>query len=219
MTNTKASRMPRRTWASGRGALVLIALLLMTSGVLRIGTGYGAAIALEVKETAERLLEVQRSQTESLEDSVDITPELLALLEETKAREAAVAKREADLDARAQTLALVEASIAEDLSRLEQAEADLRATMAAADQAAETDIGRLTAVYENMKPDQASALFQLMEPSFAAGFLGRMRPDSAAAIMAGLTPELAYTISVVLAGRNADVPREPVPTAEPSLDE
>ena len=50
-----------------------------------------------------------------------------------------------------------------------------------------------------------------MEPSFAAGFLGRMRADVAAAILAGLEPDLAYSISVELAGRNADVPREEIP--------
>ncbi|MGR3514765.1 MAG: MotE family protein [Paracoccaceae bacterium] len=205
--------MPRRTWASGRGALVLIALLLVSSGMLRLGLGSGAAIALEVKETAERLLDRPSRDEGEIEGEVDITPELLALLAETQTREMAVTQKEAELDAREQTLALVEASIEEDLARLEMAEEKLRATMATADQAAETDIGRLTAVYENMKPDQASALFQLMEPSFAAGFLGRMRPDAAAAILAGLTPDLAYTISVVLAGRNADVPREPVPPA------
>ena len=113
----------------------------------------------------------------------------------------------AELDAREQTLALVEASIAEDLQRLEQAEAELRATMAAADQAAENDIGRLTAVYENMKPKDASALFQAMEPAFAAGFLGRMRPEAAAKILAGLEPQAAYTISAILAGRNARAPK------------
>jgi flagellar motility protein MotE (MotC chaperone) len=47
-----------------------------------------------------------------------------------------------------------------------------------------------------------------MDPVFAAGFLGRMRSDAAAAILAGLPPELAYSISVVLAGRNASVPTE-----------
>jgi flagellar motility protein MotE (MotC chaperone) len=35
-----------------------------------------------------------------------------------------------------------------------------------------------------------------------------MRPDAAAGIMAGLQPQTAYTISVVLAGRNAKVPTE-----------
>lgn len=211
MTRDKKSRMPRRTWASGRGALTAIALILIASGALRLGAGSGAAIALEVKEQAERLMGAAGAREAETDGVVDIAPDLLALLEQTQAREARVTAREAELTARAQTLALVEASIAEDLQKLEEAEARLRATMAAADQAAENDIGRLTSVYENMKPDQASALFQLMEPSFAAGFLGRMRPDAAAAIMAGLSPDLAYTISVVLAGRNADVPREPVP--------
>ena len=100
--------------------------------------------------------------------------------------------------------------MAEDLARLETAEAELRATISVANAAAETDIARLTSVYENMKAENAAPLFQQMEPSFAAGFLGRMRPDAAAAILATLDPELAYTISVVLAGRNADVPVEPL---------
>lgn len=211
MNSRAARRMPRRHWSAGRGALTVIALLLIASGLVRVGTGSGAAIALEVKARAEKMLSSDSEGGEASDAIADIAPELLALLEETEAREAAVALREQELDARAQALALVEASITEDLSRLEAAEAELRATMAAADAAAETDIARLTSVYENMKPDQASALFELMEPSFAAGFLGRMRPDAAAAIMAGLSPDLAYTISVVLAGRNAEVPRESVP--------
>ena len=206
------SRMPQRSWASGRGALTVIAFLLIASGVVRFGIGPGAAIALEMRDQAAELLngEVAEDMAKS-PDATDITPELLKLLEEAKKKEQALLEREAALDARIQTLNLVEAAVQEDLARLERAEADLRATMALADEAAENDIIRLTAVYENMKPDQAAALFQLMEPSFAAGFLGRMRSDSAAAILAGLEPDLAYSISVVLAGRNADVPREPVP--------
>ena len=198
-------RMPKRSWASGRGALTVVALVLIASALFRI-SGSGAAIALELKE------QLQSETHEEAEVEVkDLTPDLIALLAETKEREARVAEREAKLEARIQALALIESAVAEDLKRLEQAEAELRATMARADKAAETDIGQLTAVYENMKPEQAAALFERMEPSFAAGFLGRMRSDSAAAILAGLEPDLAYSISVVLAGRNADVPREPVP--------
>ena len=62
-------------------------------------------------------------------------------------------------------------------------------------------------IHENMKPKDAAALFEEMAPEFAAGFLGRMRPDAAGAVMAGLDPKTAYTISVLLAGRNADVPK------------
>ncbi|MEO0922550.1 MAG: hypothetical protein AAFY09_07230 [Pseudomonadota bacterium] len=203
--NVKA-KMPRRSWTSGRGALGVIALLLIASGIIRLSTGAGSAIALEIKEQAE-----QQMAKASEPDIVDIAPDLVALLEKAQTRQRKLDQREAELETRMQALALIEGAVAEDLERLEDAEAKLRATMASADEAAETDIGRLTAVYENMKPAEAAALFQLMEPSFAAGFLGRMRADAAAAILAGLKPDLAYSISVVLAGRNANVPREPVP--------
>ncbi|KIN65935.1 hypothetical protein Z945_982 [Sulfitobacter noctilucae] len=90
---------------------------------------------------------------------------------------------------------------------LEEAEANLRRTLSLTDGAAEDDLARLTAVYENMKPKDAAALFATMEPDFAAGFLGRMRPDYAAAVMTGLPPDVAYSISVILAGRNANAPK------------
>ena len=91
---------------------------------------------------------------------------------------------------------------------LEMAEESLVSTMARASTASENDLTRLTAVYENMKPKEASALFEEMDPEFAAGFLGRMRPDAAASIMTGLNSGKAYAISVILAGRNANAPSE-----------
>lgn len=203
---SKAKKMPQRTWSAGRGALVLIALLLVTSALVRFGAGPGAAIALE-------LADLPLKEPKQVADPIiaDITPDLVLLLEETKQKQKELLEREARLEARSQALALIEQTVEQDLARLEDAEEKLRATMVIADQAAEADLTRLTAVYENMKPDQASALFQMMEPSFAAGFLSRMRADAAAGILAGLEPDLAYSISVVLAGRNADVPRENVP--------
>ena len=56
-------------------------------------------------------------------------------------------------------------------------------------------------------PTDAANLFQTMSPDFAAGFLARMQPASAAAILTGLKPDTAYEVSVLLAGRNALVPK------------
>ncbi|MGI9395737.1 MAG: MotE family protein [Boseongicola sp.] len=191
----------KRGRRAGQGVLVVVALLLVASAAARIGAGPGAAIARE--------LALETSTEKAAETYTDdITPELISLLQDVKKREAKVKLREAEIEARMQVLSLVEEEVASDIDRLEAADATLRATMSAANQAAETDLMRLTAVYENMKSEQAANLFQRMKPSFAAGFLGRMRPDAAAAILAGLEPELAYSISVVLAGRNANVPVE-----------
>ncbi|MEM9684752.1 MAG: hypothetical protein AAF942_15885 [Pseudomonadota bacterium] len=196
-------RLPRATSGSqGRHVLAVVAVLLIASAVVRFVVGPGAAIARELASDAEV------TSVEGIAEDVEIAPELVALLEEVRARSDALDRREAEIEARVEVLALVEDRVANDLARLEAAEAELRSTIAVANQAAETDIARLTSVYENMKSENAAPLFQQMEPSFAAGFLGRMRPDAAAAILAALEPELAYTISVVLAGRNADVPVE-----------
>lgn len=185
----------------GRSALWIVALMLFASAIIRFGAGPAIAIANDLNAPTEAA---------TVEDRRDLAADLAALLEEVQAREKALSEKEAALDARMQVLGLVEEEVNKDILRLEEAEAELRSTLATADKAAETDIERLTAVYENMKTEQAAALFQRMEPSFAAGFLGRMRSDAAAAILAGLEPDLAYSISVVLAGRNANVVREPV---------
>lgn len=195
------SAMPKRSWIAGRGTLAIVAMLLFMSGAIRFGVGHGAALADEM-DLPNLLSDLT---TEKQPDGEDISPELVALLTQTKAREEAVLRREAELEARIQALALVEEAVSRDIDRLKEAEETLRSTIAVADGAAESDITALTAVYENMKPEQAAPLFQRMEASFAAGFLGRMRPDASAAILANLDPDLGYAISVVLAGRNADV--------------
>ncbi len=187
----------------GKRVLTLLAVILVLSAAVRFGAGSGTAIARElVPETAEAAELQRRGQDE------DISPKLIELLANVTERKAVLDERENQIEARLQALALIEEEVKRDILRLETAEAQLRSTISTASAAAETDIERLTAVYENMKPAQATALFERMEPSFAAGFLGRMRPDAAAGILSGLAPDLAYSISVVLAGRNADVPSE-----------
>lgn len=194
--------MTARRSRAGRGALWLIAGLLCASAVLRLGSGTGAAIARELD-----LLRPPPADEAMPPETVPPAEEIGRLLSDLRGRTAALDARERAIETRMAALSLAEEEVARNLARLEQAEADLRATMALADTAAEDDLARLTAVYENMKPEDAAPLFQQMAPEFAAGFLGRMRPDAAAAILSDLTPEMAYSVSVILAGRNAGAAR------------
>ena len=130
------------------------------------------------------------------------------MLTELLRREEAIERREKIVQDREKALEIADLAIAGRLITLREAEDALRATVAVADNAAEADLTRLTDVYQNMKPKDAAALFETMDPIFAAGFLSRMPPDTAAGVMAGLNPEAAYTISVVMAGRNALAPQE-----------
>ncbi|RYG91460.1 hypothetical protein EU803_10235 [Loktanella sp. IMCC34160] len=195
---TRATQVKRRP----KGVLLILAALLVGSGVLRIGDSAGQAIA-GGSQQSERSEPVAEGPSECLTER-----DASALLEAFRDREAQVAERENRVEDRLQALRVAEAQIEQRLQELRAAEEALAATLSLADTAAETDLEQLTQVYQNMKPRDAAALFEEMSPDFAAGFLGRMRPDAAAAVMAGLEPGTAYSISVVLAGRNANVPSD-----------
>ncbi len=188
------ARLKRR---KGRGTLHVVAGLLLGSAVLRLAAGPLPAAANQTVVANEPFAETTMSEAE--------TASLLAAFQE---REARIVSREAQVQERLQALRLAEVEIAEKMQALVAAEAALSATIAMADSAAETDLTQLSTVYENMKPKEAAAVFAEMPPQFAAGFLGLMRPDAAAAIMTELDPEVAYSFSVVLAGRNANVPTQ-----------
>lgn len=190
-----------------RGALMVLAVLLVGSAILRIGLEAGPAIAREVADLGQAKDGAAQGGTSHMAQVAD-SAELQMMLEAFEKREARLAMQEAELEDRLKAMEIADKAIEQKMSDLKQAEDNLLATLALADGAAETDVATLTSVYERMKPKDAAALFEEMEPSFAAGFLARMKPDAAAGVMAGLSPEAAYTISVVLAGRNGMVPRE-----------
>lgn len=181
---------------NGRGTLHVIAGLLVASAFVRIGGNAGPALANEPTE----------SEAASTVSSTNSVPETDALLAAFQQREARLVEREAQLRDRMQALRVAETEIEEKLEALRDAELALSATIAQAETAAVTDLPQLATVYQNMKPKEAAALFEEMPPQFAAGFLGMMRPEAAALIMTELTPQTAYSFSVVLAGRNANVP-------------
>ncbi len=211
MMLARVSRLRRRL---GRSALAVIACLLICSALVRLGVGAGQAVAraTEAGETPQDAPVVQPVAVSGL-GADDIgqsltNAQITDLVSAFQAREARLAEREAALEDRMAALRVADQQISQKLAQLEEAERQLRETIAIAETASKDDLDRLTRVYESMKPKQAAALFEDMDPSFAAGFLGRMRPEAAAEIMAGLSPEAAHTFSVVLAGRNANVPTE-----------
>jgi flagellar motility protein MotE (MotC chaperone) len=183
----------------GRGTLHIIGGLLVASAALRLGSGGTEVIAESaIEEPSPReLLGFENEATD-----VD------AILAAFRAREARIEERELQVTNRMEVLREIEAEVTSKLAAMTEAEEALRATLALAEVAAEADLTRLATVYENMKPKDTAALFTEMAPEFAAGFLGLMQPEAAAAVMTELESPVAYSISVMLAGRNASVPTE-----------
>ena len=186
---------------ANRGALIILAVLMAVSGALRLGDGIGQAFARTTSTPAE-------PGGADMPAALNCPAPPLALAEALSEREARVSAREAALADRLAALSLADTAIEQRLAKLSAAEASLNETLSRADGASEADLTRLTEVYQTMKSKDAAALFAAMAPEFAAGFLGRMRPEASAAILSGMTPENAYSVSVLLAGRNAKVPKQ-----------
>jgi len=182
------------------GALFSIVSILFLSGVLRLG-GIGIAVA---NETDGKMVDEMATTSKDC----PVSENTKALLEIIQARTAELDAKELKLVEQSYALEAAKTLVEKNLAQLEAAEARLEATIDRVDGASADDIDRLTAVYESMKPKVAAALFEQMSPDFAAGFLGRMNPPAAAEIMSGLSSEAGYAISVVLAGRNANVPTQ-----------
>ena len=210
---TPAAKPSAKTRKRPRGALAAIGALLVASALIRVGIGADRAFAREDPSAVHVTADTGHDTGHGEQHAADAPPamtdaDILPLIEALKAREARINKREEDMNIRMQALSLAEQEIERKMTAMEAAEARLRETLALASSAAENDLAKLTDVYAKMKPKQAAQVFEQMDPQFAAGFMARMKPDSAASILAGMQPEKAYLISVILAGRNAEVPKE-----------
>lgn len=215
-------KMSNMTAPAGRGSVMVIAALLLGSATVRLITGATGAwaqggqlptnpmpispttAAVQTHKTTDEVANKEiKTASAILGDRNDVSNLIRAL----NVREALVVKREKQIEMRMRALSVADAEIEKRIKSLTETEQTLRATLSLADEASEKDLIKLTAVYENMKPKDAAILFEEMEPNFAAGFLARMRPDVAAQVMSGLSPQVGYSISVILAGRNATVPK------------
>lgn len=179
--------------------VTVLVLLFLTSGLARI---VSASLATLPDQTP--------SDDVVSADALLCPPstEVADLLRQIRQRDAELSAREERVALREQDVRVARQEVLASLDDLTDAQTALEALMYRSDTASETDIARLTTVYEGMKPKDAAVLFEAMETAFASGFLARMRPDAASAIFTHLSPEKAYAVSVMMAGRNANAATE-----------
>ncbi len=198
MGSTAAGAVGRRPRLAPPGVLVLITVCLGFSGAVRL-VHAAPAVAAQLNESREASDEAQGMACPTPDDADSLLAAIRQRSDELDAEEMRVNER-------MQILTLAEERYQTELAALQEAEEKLAATLALADGAAARDIEQLTAVYENMKPKSAAEIFNAMDVNFAAGFLGNMNPQAAADILSNMTTEAAYSVSLILASRNMNVP-------------
>lgn len=177
-----------------RKLLLFSAIILAATSAIKLGQGVGSAYAL------------QSEQIYSEKNECDgYINELTAQLKE---RALVLDEFEIKANERNAALQLGEKALQERLSELSVAEDNLRSTLSIADGAAKRDIEILSAIYEEMRSEDAARIFDIMTPEYSAGLLVALQPESSAAILSYVNPEQAYKISTIIAGRNTSTPKE-----------
>ena len=121
---------------------------------------------------------------------------LIADTQRIKHRESKIGEREAALQK-------LETTLTAQLVGIDAANANLKGQIAALKAGASEDLTHLVGMYQTMKPKLAAKIFNSMDAAFAAGFLREMNSSTAGLIMANMDAKRSYTISVIIAQRNA----------------
>ncbi|RZV42883.1 MAG: hypothetical protein EX271_04965 [Acidimicrobiales bacterium] len=111
--------------------------------------------------------------------------------------------RTTEMNERQAALQELEKTLKVQLTGIESANAELDKKIATLKAGANEDLAHLVAMYQTMKPKQAATIFDSMDPAFAAGFLREMNSNAAGLIMANMNAKKSYTISVLIAQKNA----------------
>ncbi len=195
--------MSRIAVARSRPAMLMLSGCFMLSALVRV---FDPTNALAVEDTAAG---TAVGAVESVPDAVDESyAGLTELLNTLRERGAHLDAREAKTREREKVIEAASSALRDQMARLEEAEARLSELLRIADKAADKDVGKLVATFQNMDAKRSGPIFENMDVPFAAGLISRMNDVAAASILAVLTPDKAYAITVQIAGQNALVPRE-----------
>jgi len=130
-----------------------------------------------------------------------------SVLEELRARRAALDAREQALVVRESVLAATEQRLARRVEELSALQARLEALDRAAREREDQGWRGLVRIYESMRPRDAARIFNELEMVTLVEVVDRMKERTAAPILAGMEPEKAKALTAELARRRATGPR------------
>ena len=139
-------------------------------------------------------------------DGCGDVPEAVALAEELRDRALRIERYMASLDTRKAEIAQAETSLREHLAAMRALKGRAAADRDGATQAVRTDIDRLIALYDQMKPAEAAAILTNLPADFAAEILMRVQPEAGARIIAAVDPRQAALLTAQMGARSVRTP-------------
>lgn len=160
------------------------------------------ASALAVLDVdASRLFAAVAAEEDLLKGCTDV-PEAVVLAEELRDRALRIERYMAALEVRKTEIAEAEATLRQRLAELKAQKDGSRNQRDTASSAVRTDIDRLIAVYDQMKPAEAAAILSNLPADFAAEILMRVQPQTGAKIIAAVEPRQAALLTAQMGARS-----------------
>lgn len=172
---------------------------------LALGFAVPAAAALWQSQDMSRVFAAFAAPSELLQGCGDV-PEAVALAEELRDRALRIERYMESIDARKADLAGAEATLRARLSELKSLKGGVQSRRDTASEAVRSDIERLVAVYDQMKPAEAGAVLTNLPADFAAEILMRVRPETGARIIASVEPRQAALLTAQMGARSVRKP-------------
>lgn len=129
-------------------------------------------------------------------------PEAVALAGELRDRGLRIERYMEEIESRKQELVTAEAALRARLTELKAVKASMRSGDTARTAALRSDIERLVAVYDQMKPTEAAAVLTNLPADFAAEILMRVQPETGAQIIAAVEPAKAAVLTTHMGARS-----------------
>lgn len=165
-------------------------ILSVLGGVLILAAAGQAAMLMD----GVSRLAANAVPSEMMAGCTDV-PEAVALADTLQERSQRLDGYMQELSRRKAEIAFAEKQLTERLTELRKVKQQLAQHDAGQREAVDNDIGRLIAVYDQMKPEQAAMVLSNLPPDFAAQILVRVQPETGARIMAAVEPGQAAVLT------------------------
>ncbi|RNF32911.1 MotE family protein [Paracoccus methylarcula] len=129
-------------------------------------------------------------------------PEAVALAETLQTRSLRIERYMGSLEEKKAEIVRAEAALRDRLAELKAQKATLRSRRDGTSQAVRSDIDRLVALYDQMKPAEAAAILTNLPSDFAAEILMRVNPETGARIIAAVEPRQAALLTAEMGARS-----------------
>jgi len=199
MTKSESTARPRPRGVKGRRGIRFALAFVLGAKLALLAQGDGPALASGASAKAAAGGVGATASAAGVKEAS--RPDVRALLDAIKSRQAELEAREREIAGREERLALYEKDVTAKVASLEEIEKRLSARAKAASQAVDAAAESLAKIYGTMKPESAAPILDRLDDPTVLTIFRRMKEKQVGEILPLMTRERAIKLTQALAER------------------